>query len=108
MNTAIMKNWHISNTSDGFTAPELVKHTLVGEIFNDSAERFSDGDRIRTSAIQNIRILADHKIIETANTQYVIYPENIDHEYERQYPGAYERLKMTGGLTHEANSNTNC
>ena len=94
MKTAIMKNWSIQTTQNGFKAPEQVGFVLVGEIHEDSAERFDDGDPIRTTRIRDVVNHGDYKTVETNNTMYTVRPEDIDPDYEKAYPGAYERLSI--------------
>ena len=36
----------------------------------------------------------DHKEIHTRNSVYIVRPENVDPDYEREYPNAFKRLKM--------------
>ena len=88
-----MKCWGVITDQTGFKAPETVKQCLVGNIYNDS--RFANGDPVKTSAIHNIVDYGDYKEIETATgTKYAVYPDDIDPEYERQFPRAYERLRV--------------
>jgi len=94
MNTAIMKNWSVASTPNGFTAPELLKPRLHGEIYEDSRKQFPDDSKITTSAIRKITDCETHKIVETDNTRYTVYPAEVDPEYENKYPGAYLRLQV--------------
>ena len=94
MNTAVMKNWSVTTNANGFLAPEMVQCLLQGEIHNDSSKRFKDGDSIITSAIQQIVDCGTHKVVSTTNTNYEVYPQDVDPRYEVAYPDAYARLQI--------------
>lgn len=94
MNTAIMKYWSITSNQDGFTPPELLIYRLQGIIYNDSRGAFPDGSRLHTSSIQRITDCGSHKLVETKNTVYMVSLEDVNPDYEKQFPGAYERLQM--------------
>jgi len=94
-NTAIMKNWSIGSNQDGFKSPELVRLHLSGNIHDDSSERFNNGDYVSTGSIVEVVDCESHKIVSTGRADYTVYPDDVDPEYERQFPGAYKRLAVT-------------
>lgn len=98
MNTAAMKCWSITSNQAGFTAPELLKYRLQGEIYDDSRGSFPNGTQVCTSPIRRITDCVDHKAVETASTVYTVRPEDVDPEYEAAFPGAYGRLDMKGAI----------
>jgi hypothetical protein len=92
MNTATMKNWSTTSDQDGFKPQEIVRYQLQGRIYGDSSGRFQDGDCIRSSTLQGVFDRGDHKVVITKNTEYAIYPADVDPAFEKQFPGAYDRL----------------
>ncbi|MCL2215797.1 MAG: hypothetical protein FWB91_02125 [Defluviitaleaceae bacterium] len=92
MNIAKMKNWSIALSGDNFTAPELRRKVLQGNIYDDQAGRFPDGSAVTTSPIVDIVHHTHFKSIFTRSTRYDMYPHDIDPEYEKAFPGAYKRL----------------
>lgn len=96
MNTATVKNWSIATDNNGFTAPELTRYILQGNIYDDSRRAFPDGTPIYTSSIRSITDCSTHKLVETRNTVYTVCADDVDPGYEEAYPGAYERLRMRG------------
>lgn len=96
MNTATMKCWSVASNQNGFIAPELLVYRLQGNIFDDSRGMFPDGSQVHTSPIRKITDCGTHKLVETNSTIYTVHPEDVDPEYEKQFPGAYERLQMKG------------
>lgn len=94
MNTAIMINWSITSSQNGFIAPELQRYILVGNIYEDSRRYFPDGSQVQTGSILEIKDCGTHKLVSTSRTEYKVFPDDIDLEYERAFPGAYERLNM--------------
>jgi len=94
MNTAIMKNWSITSNQCVFIAPELQRYILQGNIYEDSRGLFPDGSQVHTSSIRDIRDCGTHKVVATSRTEYKVFPDDIDSEYEKAFPGAYERLSM--------------
>jgi hypothetical protein len=89
-----MKCWSVISKSNGFTAPELLKHYLNGQIYDDSRRLFSNGTGITTSSIHKITDCGTHKIVETKNTLYAVYPTDVDPAYESAFPGAYAKLQL--------------
>jgi len=94
MNTATMKCWSVLSNQDGFKASELVIYNLQGYVYDDRRGKFSDGASIKTSAIRSVTDHGTHKIVSTRNTDYTVFPHDVDPEYEKKFPGAYERLQM--------------
>lgn len=97
MNTATMKCWSITSNQDGFTAPELVVFRLQGEVYGDSAARFPDGSYVHSSRMMEVTDCGTYKIVRTHSTEYRVYPDDVDPEYEKQFPGAYARLEVQKG-----------
>lgn len=54
--------------------------------------KFEDGTFIHTSDILEIYTEEDHLEIETRNSIYCIYPEDIDKDFKEYNPGYYEEL----------------
>ena len=86
MNTATIKSW-------SFRLDLQDRSTLCGLIYGDTGTRFRDGEYITSSEIIAITDCGLYKKIETKNTVYKIYPDDIDPEYEKAFSGAYERIK---------------
>jgi len=65
-----LENWCIVIDSNftPYTAPELMKLRMSGNIHNDEKGRFTDGDYVITSSLQEIDL--DKKIVQTRNTTY--------------------------------------
>ena len=93
MITATMKNWSLGAKRRECVAPENPTPLLFGEIFGDAKGRFPDGASIRSSRIMGITNCGDYKVVETLNSSYAIYPNDIDLEYESTFPDAYKRLQ---------------
>ncbi len=94
MHTAVMKQWSLTSNQSGFTAPELLKYYLRGNIHEDSRKAFEDGHLVDTSSIRKVEDCGTHKLVYTRNTAYTVRPEDVDPGYEEAFPGAYERLAM--------------
>lgn len=54
--------------------------------------RFEDGTFIHTSTVLNIKDCGDHKEVETRNSIYCIYPDEILVAFKAESPDAYEKL----------------
>ena len=75
-----LENWSIVyDTYNMFSAPELLRKRLQGNIYNDENERFPDGSRILTSNIETLDL--ESKIATTENTTYIL--GKIEPEYEK-------------------------
>ena len=85
-----VKNWFVTSNQDGFLAPELVRNYLCGNAYGHP--RFNDGDPITTSPIMGVADWNAYKIVETKNTEYIVYPEDVSKEYEKAFPDAFNRL----------------
>ena len=91
MKEAIMKNWSVTQDNfDPYTAPELIKYKLQGNVYGHP--RFEDGTFVVTSSIQAVMNCGTHKNIKTRNTDYKIYPDDVDPEYEKVYGNAFEKI----------------
>ena len=86
-----LKNWSIG-PANPFVAPEVVSYIAFGNVFDNP--RFKNGTYIHTSKIMKIVHCDDYKEIHTRNSVYIVRPENVDPDYEREYPNAFKRLKM--------------
>ena len=106
MNYATMKRWSITSNQNGFIAPELITYRLQGDIYHDSRPEFPDGSPVITSPILSVNEISQqpispwvptgkYKLVKTAGATYLVFPEYVDPEYEKQFPGAYERLRVT-------------
>lgn len=88
-----LKNWSVFNDDNGWKAPEIIKYRLSGNAYNHP--RFKDGDPVHTSSIQDIINKEDHKeAITFSGTKYLLYPEDVNPEAEKEYPGYYDRLSI--------------
>jgi hypothetical protein len=94
-NKAVMKNWSLTSDNSGYLASELTSCKLQGQIYEDSRKQFPDGSQIITSQILGIVGPGPYKIVITQNTCYTVYPDDVDPEYEKMFPGAFERLRVT-------------
>lgn len=65
-----LENWCIvvDPNFTPYTAPELMKLRMSGNIHDDEKKRFTDGDYITTSSLQEIDLI--NKIARTKNTIY--------------------------------------
>ena len=64
-----LENWCIViDEVSPYTAPELLKVRMSGNIHNDEKDRFADGDYVTTSSLQEIDLI--NKIARTRNTTY--------------------------------------
>lgn len=100
----ILKNWSVCQRGNEWMAPELRTNYLQGNVYGHP--RFSDGDPVSTSSIENISNGDGCKIVKTRNTEYVLYKDDVSAEYELLYPGAYTRLSITkGDLNDQAQNN---
>ncbi|WP_368270903.1 hypothetical protein [Enterocloster lavalensis] len=91
---AIVKNWSLYASGDnGFTAPELLHYHLQGNVYG--RQGFNDGDPINTSRIVGVEDMGDHKeIVTRTGSRYLVYPQDVDPDAEKEYPGYYDRLKI--------------
>jgi hypothetical protein len=65
-----LENWCIVIDPDfsPYTAPELMKLRMSGNIHNDEKGRFADGEYVTTSSLREIDL--NKKIARTRNTTY--------------------------------------
>ena len=88
----ILKNWCVGG--DNWMAPECRTYRLHGNVYGHS--RFDDGSPVTTSRIVAIKDKGDHKEVSTGSgSVYMLYKDDVDPDYEKEYPNAYERLSMT-------------
>lgn len=86
MNAVTIERWAVvpAGHYDAYTAPELVKLALNGNVTGHPS--FVDGSNITTSAIKG----RDGEHILTKNTTYALGTPHPD--YEKQFPNARARL----------------
>ena len=83
--TIKIENWAIVSPQDPYTAPELLRFSLKGEVYGHP--RFSDGFEVTTSYI----IGSDGETITTkSGSKYEL--GKVKDEYEKLYPNARSRL----------------
>lgn len=87
-----LKNWCMTSNQNGYMAPEFIRYQLVGEVYGH--QRFDDGTQITTSSIIDITDCKTYKIVKTMNTEYVVYPNEVNEEYEKTFPNAFKRLSL--------------
>ena len=78
----LLKNWSIYNI--------FFYSVAQGNVYDNP--KFEDGTFITTSDILNFNIKEDHLEIETRNSIYCIYQEDIDTDFKNDNPGYYEEL----------------
>ena len=78
----LLKDWSCSHYF-GY----LIMH---GNVYGNI--KFKDGTAINTSNVENIVEFKDHKEIETKNSIYCIYPEDVNKGFSSLYPDVYEKL----------------
>lgn len=88
----IIKNWCITSNQNGFTSPENLKYYLNGDVYGNI--KFKDGTHVSTSSIQSVIELENCKQIYTRNSTYHVFKDEVNLDYEKEYPNAYERLNM--------------
>ena len=64
---------------------------LWGCVFGNP--KFPDKTLMHTSTLLNIVDCGDHKEVETMNSIYCIYPDEILPTFAAMYPGFYEKLE---------------
>jgi hypothetical protein len=93
MQHARMKNWSISaNKGEEYQAPECRTNRLYG--FAYGHPKFPNGHPVETSTIISITDQGTHKIVLTRNTEYEIWPEDINPVLEKAFPGYYQRMAV--------------
>ncbi len=87
--TTRLENWALCYQGDQYTAPELRKPILSGNVFNHplATTRHPDGKFIVTSTIIGKR---GRKVITKSGTEYLLGKVNPD--YEKQFPNARQRV----------------
>lgn len=67
---------------------------LQGNVYGHP--EFEDGININTSPIDDILDCGDYKeVVTRTGSRYLVYPQDVNPDAEKQYPRYYERLKMT-------------
>lgn len=89
---AVLKNWSVfSKPKYGHMPPELQPKYLQGAVYGHP--EFEDGRNINTSPIDEILEREDHKeIITRTGSRYLVYPQDVNPEAEKEYSKYYERL----------------
>jgi hypothetical protein len=88
----VMKNWAVCTRGSEFMVPELWSNYLTGNVYGHP--RFNDGDEVSTSSITEIEDGDGCKVVNTRNTEYILYESDVSPDYESKYPNAYNRLSM--------------
>lgn len=91
----VLKNWSVfSKPKYGYMPPELQPQYLHGNVYGHPD--FEDGKNINTSPIDDILDCGDYKeVVTRTGSRYLVYPQDVNPDAEKQYPRYYERLKMT-------------
>ena len=63
-----IENWSVTDNSDGYKSPELIRKFLVGKVYGHSDPKQYDGKEIRTSYLVELDI--EGKTARTRNTEY--------------------------------------
>jgi hypothetical protein len=86
----LLENWGVvSLQRNPYQAPEMAAKGLSGEVFN--SEKFEDGATITTTEIVGAEVCPGGVQVRTASgSVYELGTVNAD--YEKQYPGALERM----------------
>jgi len=89
----IVKNWSITSNfaKEPFKAPELKGNFLQGHVYGHSV--YPDGAGVKTSRIIGVVDCGDYKVVKTKNSEYRVYPKDVDLGAEAAFPNYYERLK---------------
>lgn len=87
-----VKNWSITSDFTSYTAPEMRKYFLCGNVYGNV--KFEDGTSIRTSNIIKIEEKNDYKIVHTRNSKYKVFKDDVSEDYENAYPNAYDKLSI--------------
>lgn len=91
---ALMKNWSLTAANvNPYKAPELISAKLRGDVYGHP--KFPDGTPVITSTILDVVNCGTYIIIETRNTNYKVFAENVDPEYERTYKDAFGGLRCS-------------
>lgn len=93
---AVLKNWSVfSKPKYGYIPPELQPKYLHGDVYGHP--EFEDGRGINTSPIDAILDCGDHKeIVTRTGSRYLVYPQDVNPEAEKEFPSYYDRLKIEG------------
>ena len=80
----IVKNWGVVVSERlGVPEPDWPQH-LVGYIKDSS---------LMSDPITEVKQESGYKVIVCGNTEYSVYPKDVNPAYERAWPGAYRNLK---------------
>lgn len=74
---------------------------LWGRVYGNP--KFPDGLVIHTSQVVGVKDCGDHKEVETMNSIYCIYPEEILDKFAAAYPDFYENLDEEDYVTFTNN-----
>ena len=69
-NIAWLEKWAFVVTGTPYTAPEALKAVVSGNVYNDSAQRFKDGEFITTGSLLSFD--STRMIVTTRSTTYVL------------------------------------
>jgi len=83
-----LENWGVVIVgASPYTAPELMKMCLHGNVYGHESNRFSDGEAVRTSSIRGKRGTC---VVTRSGSIYELGA--VANEYENQFPDAKNRL----------------
>lgn len=74
LKSAQLTNWRFKHTPRGFI--------ILGNVFNDEAGRFRDGEHIRTSLVKDF-FSKKSGCVTTVNTRYFLSGDPATHEIRR-------------------------
>ena len=64
---------------------------LIGKV--TGSDKFSEGERVRTSPVQRISHFGRDKIIVTTrNSYYIIYKEEVNYKYRKAFPNYWRDI----------------
>jgi len=72
-----LENWRYLSYSFGYQTLDSQECFLSGAVYDDELNRFTDGDRIRTSTVQTLDI--ENMVAQTRNTQYILGEPDADY-----------------------------
>ena len=89
-----MKNWFIGQSGTDYTAPELRRPILIGNIFGHDDPDFPDGTECKTPIIKGMRQEDGYKVVIAGKHEFTVYAKDVLEDYEKEFPNAYERLNI--------------
>lgn len=87
-----IKNWSVFLEEAKYPATETHSYKIQGRVYGDS--RLYDGAFTYSSEIVKITDKGTHKeVITDDGSVYELRKEDVDPEYEKQFPNCYDRLR---------------